>query len=119
MILNRRKMHLLLGGAAVALVAGFPAAAEAKKKGKKGKGKDNAKGVEIPRITKKGPTYFVLNRKSYEITEDTEITIDGKEAPFGRLKVGMKASVTGRVLTYGATSRTTIYEARRVKAYTK
>lgn len=104
--------------AAAGIAVGLPCAAQAKKK-KKSAGKRDSPGAELPVIAKKGPTYFVLNRKNYEITENTEIKIDGKEASFRQLKAGMKASVSGRVLTYGRTSSLTIYEARRVVAYSQ
>ena len=108
-----------MGGCAIAAVS-LPASLEAKKR----RGKNNKKRpatrkgdpVELPTVQRVGGGSLTVNGKYYEVSKDADITVNGEDANLGDIKKGMQVLVSAKVLSYGKTSKDTVYLATRITA---
>jgi hypothetical protein len=71
---------------------------------------------ELPVVKKVTGKTVTVGKKTYEISDTTRITVNGKSATVSDLRPGMQASVAGGVLRYGKTKADTVYKATRIVA---
>ena len=71
---------------------------------------------ELPTIKRVSGRMITVSGKSYQVSDDTEITVNGERGSLRDLRPGMQVSVTGGVLEYGRTKSDTIYKATRITA---
>lgn len=71
---------------------------------------------ELPTIKRVSGRMITVGEKSYQVSDETEITVNGEAGSLRDLRPGMQVSVTGGVLEYGRTKSDTIYKATRITA---
>ena len=83
------------------------------------KGKDKEKEDKSANIVKSKTDYsLIVNGKTYIVADDAKITVDGKKSTFKQVQVGMKVTMTTRLLTSGKGDVKNTYEAQRISART-
>ena len=74
------------------------------------------KAAELPVIKKVTSSGIVVDGRTYEVNELTEITLDGEKASLKQLKAGMQVSVSGSPKEFGKTRDDTVFKATRIIA---
>jgi hypothetical protein len=62
---------------------------------------------------------IVVGKKTYIVDENAKITVNGKKASVSAIQAGMRALITGKVISRGKTTAESLYEATRITARSK
>ncbi len=62
---------------------------------------------------------IVIGKKTYIVADNARITVNGKKASVSAIQTGMRALVTGKVISRGKTTAESLYEASRITARSK
>ena len=73
----------------------------------------------MPTVSSVDDTEIVIGKKTYIVADDAKITVDGKKASVSSIQAGMRALVTGKVISRGKTTADSLFEATRITARTK
>lgn len=76
------------------------------------------KAAELPVITSVTASSVTVDGRTYEVSESTSVTVNGKKATLVDLKAGMQVSVAGSPKTFGKTRNDTVFKATRIIART-